>query len=119
MLTHDEIMQKMILQAPFKDGTAAIDYQGGRLLGDQVILFTDQTVHPEFFNLLSASVVMYRTLSQVSDALEKMCEVAKANCAKDAMKSFQELATVINVSMLIATYGISVIANKLDEKELN
>lgn len=119
MLSHDEIMQKMILQVPTDNGLAAIDFKDGERIENQLIVFTSESVKPEFFNLLSASVVMYQTLAKVSETLDKMCEVAKANCAKDAMKSFQELANFINVSMLIATDGISVIANKLDEKELN
>lgn len=105
MLTHDQILAVKLIRAP---NGAVVDMNPA--LPVPRLVFTDQSVAPEYYNLLRASQMMYRTIHMQQEALESLVEALEQNGIDFMTPGFVDLQVAMNIAKLTATEGIEKVA---------
>lgn len=112
-LTHEQLLMTSLIVYP--DGVVAVDRtnpdrQAAAQCGQ--LVFSLDAVHPAFFNLLSASSMMYATLSSVQDVLTELTSLAEDERNEPLAHHLLQLASSVQLARVAATEGIASLAKR-------
>lgn len=109
MLNHEQIMKAMLLQ--LEDGVV-IEYD--QEAGQARVVFTQQSVNADYYNLLRASAVLYQCVEQQSRAVSLMLSLAAAVNAEGIVEPLQQMQTGLMLAKRIALEGVEGVAKQTD-----
>lgn len=110
MLTHDQIMKLKLTR--FKNGEI-VNVDTERKEGE--IVFEQNSVHPEYYNLLRASGVLYGTLHYQGVALQQLIEVCKQVGATDLIPTLEQMKSPIEFALALAEHGVEAYCTDLKQ----
>ena len=101
MLTHEQIMKLRLVRFPAGEVVSlATEDKTGELV------FAEASVHPQYYNLLRASAVLYKTLHYQGVAMAQLVKAAKAIGADGIIPSFDEMRGRIEFALTLAEQGV-------------
>lgn len=106
MLTHDEIMQTNFVM---QDEHVYCTNPDNKLL---TLVFTRESVHPAFFNILRAALLLYQTSQHTSVMLEGLVELAEQAGADQLVPPLLNAGATTKVVRDAAIVGIEEIIAK-------
>ena len=108
MLTHDEIMQANFVT---QDGHVYCTNPDNKSL---TLVFTRESVHPDFFNVLRAALLLYQTSQHTSVMLDGLVQLAESVNADVLVPPLLNAGATTKVVRDAAIVGIeAIIANTI------
>jgi len=108
MLNHDQTMNVMLLQL---EGGVVIEYE--QLVEQARVVFTQQSVNPDYFNLFRASAVLYQTNQAQIEAVRAMIDLAIQVGAIGIVHPLEEMMLGLTLAKKIALEGVEGIAESV------
>lgn len=103
MLTHDQIMQTNFVM---QDGNVFATNPDNKSL---TLIFTKESVHPEFFNILRASLLLYQTSQHCATMIDGLIGLAEAAGADQIVQPMLNANATTEVVRRAAIVGIEAI----------
>jgi hypothetical protein len=113
MLNHKEILKTCLFKTDAGE-LIAINRNNGAI--DAVVAKMD-SIDKRYFNLLSASSIMYESLSRMLEVIETILANLKLNNNSEAIFPFEAIKTNLVLTMRVATEGIATVSADLESKK--
>jgi len=111
MLNHEQIMKATLLR--IEDGVVIDLDQSAQELK---VVFTQQSVNPEYYNLLRAAGVLYQTVEKQNEAIQAIIDLAELIGADGIVPPLLQLQSGLHLAKRIALEGVEGVAKDLPQQ---
>ena len=111
MLTHNDIMNCWLV----RDENGNVLQINTEQFAAPKLVLTEQSVSPEWFNVLRASAAMYQQLSHQFQALQALIELGEtAGVNEELLSHFTNMQNGILLAQLVAIEGVEKVSAYID-----
>lgn len=108
-LTHNDIMSLQMLK--FEGGEVVATADDLRTF---TLVFANGSVHPDFYNLLRSSALLYQTIQRNIEAVEALEHLAEVAGANQLLPTLLNLMSGMKLAQTVAVEGIEFVANQMN-----